>query len=199
MSSVYYISLPKEPESLPLLDYGNSEKKADLHHGINWNQNNYYNHYVYLPSDSAVDDDNMVFSEQLKAATFKHCFENPLVYHFSSGMIPGFREQFDEIVHGGLLDEKTKTLELGKLYDSLDCWRRQRLYNIVDSLLNVGEFVEILAVFTNHTDFNFGPPKLERTISLKDVLSLKNILRHPKYPDIMGGYKLTIVKGIPNT
>ena len=195
MSFVDYISLPSKPKVPPLSDFENSEKKAGLYHGKGCYQNNYYEYYMYLFSDSSpTDNENLAFSEQIKVAMFKDCFKNPLVYGFSSGMIPGFRDQFDEIVHGGIFNEETRKIELEKLYDRLDYWQRQMLYETVDSILDIGEFIEILTVITNHVDFNYGPPTSERTISLEDVLTLKQIMHHPEYPNIKGGYKLTIIK-----
>jgi len=190
------MSLPRKPEAFPLSEYEISNKNAGLYHGINRYQNAYYNYYTYLPSSSSLNDHDhyLAFSEQTEIATFEGCFKNPFIYCFFSGMTPGFREQFDEIIHRGSLNEETKELKLKKLYDSLDCWRQQVLYATIDSILDVGEFAEILTVFINHMDFIFGPPISERTISLKDLLNLKNVLHHPKYPDIRGGYKLTIIK-----
>jgi len=194
MSYVDYLSLPRKPKALPFSDYEKLGKKAGLHHNADFYENKYYDCYSYLPSDSQSTGDEMGFTDQLVVANFTNCFENPLIYSFYEGMMPGFRDKFDEVVHGEVLEADEQKRELDKLHDNLDYWQRHMFYSAIDSILNVGEFVEKYIVWTNHVDYDFGPPTAERTINLKDVLSMKKILHHPKGTDIGDGYKITIIK-----
>jgi len=195
MSTVCYISLPKVPKALAALDYEADKKKAGIYHGVNSIQSREYEYYVYLASNASLDERNLAFTNSLDGATFKDCFKNQLTFTFSYGMLPKYEEQFEYILCFSSLSDADKAFALDKLNEKNDCWQRQMLYDALGLILDDGEFAEIFVISTNH--FDFGPPALECTINLKDVLNLDISIHPPKSSaefDSSLGFKLTIAK-----
>jgi len=199
MSAEYYISLPKTPKTFALSSYESNGKKVGLYNGVGCVNNNSYEYYVYLPSNSSSYESNLAFSNKLDAVTFKDCFKNPFAFTFFHGMMPSYREQENHIfcTCRNPLNEAALQTALSELNEKNDLWKRQMLYEALDLILDDGEFAEIYTVSTNHVDFNYGPPASERVIELRHVLSLKNALNYPRNAaiyDTHSGYKLTIIK-----
>jgi len=205
MSTILYISLPKKPTSQPI-DSSDAYtiSKSGIYRLSDYSQGY---HYEYKSLNSPEYDGGVGFWEDRICATFNQCFINQFVYELSLGDMPGSHEKIASIVYKDKkLDRETKEFEINKLHEEDELWLRQRLYEFLHYVLDVGEFVEIYAgwdgiscvdiVCGDFEGYFFGPPTTEFTINLEDILNyeiVKRLWEVISYKsDSEGGHKLTI-------
>ncbi|MCL2400595.1 MAG: hypothetical protein FWC91_12730 [Defluviitaleaceae bacterium] len=172
MSIIKYISFPRELEPFYLLGPKGQEEKF----GID----------ISKPTPWEID----IFIMDKRDAVFNDCFKNSFIYGYSLILSEDYYDQRNAISQKNLENE-TKRQELELLHQKGLNLRDQTLYNFLNKILSLGEFVEIYTTWHDHINFNFGPPTTERTMSLEEILTTT---AQEDAPDFDTSRKLTICK-----
>ena len=147
MSSVMYVSFPKEPRFFSLVDVIGQDN-LDGKYGA-----------------SIVDKENVTFTD---------CLKNPCIYQFYVGLCSDdydnyYDDEYWDMIEGKLDHNETKKM-LKKRDNTHKRLHQQALHDFLYANLDVGEFAEIYFGWTNHVHDDFGPPETESTIDLFSLL-----------------------------
>ena len=178
MSSMSYIAFPNQLKAFRLSEIKGKEKD----YGINYDISGYQNQYMFLFPNSSPEESHVVIVDK-KKATFRKCFINKYIYIISIDL-PYI--QMDTIKK--IVDKKFKLCELEQFVEEKWLRYKQIQYNFISENLNSGEFAEVYSVWTDHVNFDFGPPKLEYTMTLDEFLNI------PRPDKIVDGQKITLFK-----
>jgi len=162
MSAVTYISFPKEPKVL-------------CHPDATW-------------EDGKLKGVGIGISDK-EDATFTNCFINPCIYNLHTILPPEYYTDTGHIIDDNLDNQAIRK----KLKTRADRWQscyQQGLYDFIHINLEIGEFVEIYSGWTDHVNYDFGPPKSEIAINLDNLLDTPL----PTNQQHMESSKLTILK-----
>jgi len=192
MSVVEYIAFPKELKKsskvVPISDLNSEKDKYGLFNYTYEKSGQRLDGYVYYPLSSHSDGCFGVSFVDKGRATFTDYFKNPFIYKLHKGHLPDYQERLSAIFM------RQKWQELKELNDKLGSFIQQMLYESLNLILDVGEFVEICTIFSNHIDYNYGQPTSERIINLSELLISCNILYVPECSPTDYRYKVTIHK-----
>ena len=173
MSYYDYIAFPNELNAVRLSEAKGKEKE----YGINYDISDYRNQYMFLFPDLSPMESNIIIVDK-KEATFRDCFKNKFIYYFCVDLRCrrwNIAKNLDEESKENLANEHW--LEYQKVQ-----------YNFIFKNLNSGEFAEIYTVRTDHVNFDFGPPKIEYTMTLDEFLNM------PRPDKIVERQKITLFK-----
>ena len=193
MSFKDYIAFPKEFIAFPMSDFESNKRKSGLFHDIYEKDGKLFDAYVYYPTGSQVDEDLGASFYDKGRAVFSDCFKNSFIYQFSLNTPPNYDERYLSTL---MIKSDSKQWDaIRKLNSEVSKYTKQMLYESLNLILDVGEFAEIYTIFSDHVNYNYGPPISERTIDLNDVQTTYDLFETPmsRTPDIR--HKLTIFRG----
>ena len=186
MSYIQYISLPRKPSALPKPAEGEERiSKSGIYHYPDTSQG--YG-YLYMCLESPSHEGGIYFGEIIENAVFGHCFKNPIVYGFAMDSMVGTMERCEEVSRSDMSYE-AKDLAVKKIHDENEHWRRQKLYECLHLLLNIGEFVEIFTGWLPEVGFVFPPPVAEQVIDVEDILCYDPVKSQWKAVTYQWGYE----------
>jgi len=133
-------------------------------------------------------------------ATFDRCFENPFVYgfyvetphYYCYNEKIAVTQKYHEIEAAtGHFDEKAMHDELRQYHERVWSLQNKALHHFLDKKLAMNEFAEQYIAWVSGDDFNFKPPTIEQTVTLKELLTIPMF-----WPfDCKERYKLTVHVG----
>ncbi|MCL2400913.1 MAG: hypothetical protein FWC91_14375 [Defluviitaleaceae bacterium] len=187
MSSIAFISFPKELETPRLSDIINKKIAFNINYVVDIFQEEVCR---YSKSPIRVNDVIILDIEEDMNINFDNCFKNTFIYHIC---ITKAKYKYDEKIKifRGNKKKRIKKRKLKRIRDKERLFRDQLLYTFLQLTLNVGEFVEIYSDWIYGENYNFGPPESEDVMDLEELL----IFPKPKEPErTMEKHKLTIYK-----
>ena len=194
MSTMAYISLPREVAELPLL-YIKPEGEDEF--TVNKDAVESLGDILI----SGKDISYAIFVDK-KGAIFNNCFKNPFIYELGTHIPDYYRKQRMEIIErytekegvAVCLDNESMNQELSKYLDLSWTLYNQALYKVLHDIMKVGEFVEIYDSWIEEEDENhmyFSPPTFETVINLEELPTLPRSTETLKFGERK---KLTIHK-----
>jgi len=169
MSIVSYISFPRPLNAVLLSEI---EKKNLSGYGITYDITGWRKDMYLFPRVSPIERGVIIVNA--KDACFVDCFSNEFIYGILI-VAPDELARKRASISASDLDDVAKQHELNLLEKQIRSIYIKSLCDFIHDHINIGEFVELYKVWTDHMDNRFESPTHVASVTLNEVVSSQRL------------------------